>query len=345
MSDIALAIIFLLLAVGGMVVRKTYYHLPARELKRRANKNDQFAVQLYRAVAYGNSLRGLLWLHIGLMTGLSVILLARELPVWVSLLIVGPFLWITFSLIPTTRVTKLGAGLTNLVTPLVAWLLYYLHPILNRGADVVEGRLTRPDHTKLYEREDLIELIERQQWQNDSRITDEELEIAKRALSFDDHKVADLLTPRKKIKSVLADDTIGPVLIDELHKSGQEYVFVRESKKGPVIGTLQFNKLSIDSEGKVKDLMNPTVYYIHENDSLSQVLHAFFVTNQPTFVVVNGFEEYVGIIGMENILRQLLGHIPGEEFDQYANMEAVAHRHSQPAKPDTSGETPEEVVE
>jgi CBS domain containing-hemolysin-like protein len=150
----------------------------------------------------------------------------------------------------------------------------------------------------------------------------------------------------------MAEDTLGPVLIDEVHKSGQEFVLVREAKKGPVIGSLEFAKLGLGSKGKVRDLMNPTVYYIHENDTLTEALHAFFVTNQPMFVVVNSFEEFIGILTVENILHQLLGHIPGDDFDQYTNLAAVAARHkklekeSDEVKADkTPVKTDQEVVE
>jgi CBS domain containing-hemolysin-like protein len=328
MKNIIFAVVLLVLSMGGIVVRKTYFQLPVRELKRRARQQDPAARALYRAVAYGNSLRGLLWLYIGLTSAAGLILLARELHIWVSLLVIGPLLWIAFSLIPATRTTKLGTWLTVMVTPPIAWLLNYLHPLLGRGADAVEDRYKAPAHTKLFEREDLIRLIERQQHQPDNRLSQEELEIAKRALSFDDYKVADVMTARKQIKTVLAGDTIGPILIDELHQSGQEQILVRESAKGPFVGSLKFSQLGLDSEGKVRDIMHPKVSYVHENDSLGEVLRAFFATNLPVFAVVNSAEEYVGIITVENILHQLIGHIPGDDFDQYANPEAVAARHS-----------------
>ncbi|HEX5744001.1 MAG TPA: CBS domain-containing protein [Candidatus Saccharimonadales bacterium] len=353
MRNIIYAAVFLLLSFGGIVVRKTYFRLPVRELKRRAEKHDRTAQVLYRAVAYGNSLRGLLWLYIGLMSAVGLILLARELSIWVSLALVGPLLWIAFSLIPASRTTRLGTWLAMMVTPPIAWLLNYLHPILSRGADTVERRYTVPDHTRLFEREDLIRLLERQRNQEDSRFTQEELEIAIRALSFDDHLVADIMTPRRKIKTVKPGDTIGPILIDELHKNGQEQVLVRETAKGPFVGNLRLNQLNIRSEGKVGDIMTPTVYYVHENDTLGEALHAFFTTNHPVFVVINRSEEYVGVISAEDIIRQLVGHVPGDEFDQYSDPEAVAARHpavrrkdgSAKTEPDTPVKTDEEVVE
>jgi CBS domain containing-hemolysin-like protein len=349
MDNVVIGIVFLVLALAGVVLRKTYYSLPPLEVKRRAEQHKQPEAQLYRAVAYGNSLRSLLWLYIGLTGAISFIMFAREFPVWLSLLIIGPLLWIVFSLVPATRVTGLGVRLATIATPVIAWLLNYLHPLLNRGADAVEHRYLSAKHTGLFEREDLLELIEQQQRQADNRLSEEELEIAKRALSFDEYRVSDILTPRKQVKTVLASDTIGPVLIDEIHKSGQPCVLVKDKPKGEVVGSLSTSQLGIKSSGKVGDVMHGTVYYLHENDSLSEALHAFFVTNCPVFVVVNGFEEYTGIVTVESMMRQLLGHIPGDNFDQYADRAAVAGRHNKPAESDEEDKTPvktdEEVVE
>lgn len=348
MTNLIYAALLLLLSLAGIVVRKTYFYLPLRELKRRAERHDILAVQLYRVAAYGSSLRGLLWLYIGLTSAASLILLARTLPVWASLLIVGPLLWITFSLLPATRTTTIGVWLTKLVTPILAFILNYAHPPISGAVGIVERRYVKHEHTRLFERCDLIDLIEKQQRQSDSRLSDEELEIAKRALKFEKYKVGDVMIPRKSIKTVLAEDTVGPILIDEVHKSGQNYVLVRESKKGPFVGTLAFNQLDLKSSGKVKDVMDPTIYYLHENDPLNQALHAFFVTNHSLFVVVNSFEEHAGILTIENVLHQLLGHIPGDDFDQYADAAVVAARHI-PKKPEkgqeAAGKTDEEVVE
>ncbi|HET7060304.1 MAG TPA: CBS domain-containing protein [Candidatus Saccharimonadales bacterium] len=336
MNDYILALIFLLLALGGVVIRKTYYYIPLHELKRRAEHGEPLARRLYPAAAYGGCLRVLLWLYIGLTSAASIILLARLLPVWASLLIVGPLLWITFSWLPASRVTKAGARLTLIVTPLIVWLLNYLGPLLGRGSNAVYKHSAMLPHTGLFERGDLVELIEQQQRQTDSRLDEHELDIARRALNFNEYKVHDVLVPRKAVKTVLAQDTAGPVLIDELHKNAQGYALVRETSKGSLVGILAFKDLGLQSSGQVKDIMDKSVFYLHENDTLGQALHAFFTNRQPLFVVVNSFEEYVGIITVEGILRQLLGDIPSDGFDQHHDAATVAGRHPKPQKPSKS---------
>ena len=135
------------------------------------------------------------------------------------------------------------------------------------------------------------------------------------------------MTPRKKIKIISPDDLIGPVLINELHKNNQVYALVKSSAKGPIEGSVDYTKLDLQRSGKIKDFMETTVYYVHQDDRLSEALRAFKITNHPVLVVVNSHEDYVGVITVDNILEQLLGHIPGDDFSQYSDLVAVAGKH------------------
>ena len=349
MTSFIFALILLALALAGVVVRKTYYYVPTRELKRQAERHDALASSLYQAVSYGSSLRALLWLFIGLTSAGGIVLLARAAPLWLSLTAVLLLLWAAFSWLPASRVTSYGARLAVLVTPPIVWLLNYLHPLLSRSAHKVERRYTAQPHTGLFERADVMDLLEQQGRQADNRLSQEELEIITHALSFNDHQVSGILTSRHQIKTVLSNEIVGPVLIDELHKLDQLFVLVKDKPKGAIIGILQGQKLGLMSSGQVSEHMDKTVYYLHESDSLSEALHAFFVTNCPLFVVVNSFEEYVGVVTIEAVLRQLLGHIPGDSFEQYTDASAVAARHTTPKEStkttEKTDETTPEVVE
>jgi CBS domain containing-hemolysin-like protein len=348
MTTFIFALCLIALALVGVVVRKTYYYVPTRELKRQAERHDPLASSLYRAVAYGSSLRALLWLFIGLSSAGGIVLLARSAPLWLSLSAVLLLLWTAFYWLPASRVTSFGARLAVLATPPIVWLLNYLHPLLDRSVPKIERRYTAQPHTGLFERSDMMALLQQQAKQADNRLSQEELAIVTRALSFNDHKVSSILTPRQQIKTVLANEIVGPVLIDELHKLDQLFVLVKDKPKGTVIGVLQTQKLGLMSSGQVSEHMDKTVYFLHESDNLSEALHAFFVTNCPLFMVVNSFEEYVGVVTIEGVLRQLLGHIPGDDFEQYTDIAAVAGRHLKPKSviknTEKTDETTPEVV-
>ena len=328
MTTVIFSFFCIFLAVSLAVARKVYYATPPRELKRLAARQQQPAGSLYQAVAYGSSLRALLWGSIAVFGSIGLVLLARSTAIIFSVPVIIFTLSFLFIWLPASRVTALGTRVTLKLNPFVVWLLRHLYPVLSRGAEQVEKRYPAP-HTGLFERSDILQLIHQQADQPDSRLSIEELAIIQRALAFGDYLVSDITTPRAKITTVAVTETLGPILIDELHKSATSFVLVT-GPKGSVVGSLEAYKLGLQTTGPVSDHLSP-VYFLHESDTLREALHAFFVTNYPLFVVVNSFEEYVGIVTIESVLRQLLGHLPGDEFEQYSDIAAVAARHPRPA--------------
>src|SRR5581483_2623701 len=99
-------------------------------------------------------------------------------------------------------------------------LVSFLQPVLSRFAKLLAKMQPIRIHTGLYDKEDLLELINNQNRQIDNRIPEEALKIAFGALTFGDKPVREIMTPRREIKLVAATDTVGPMLMDELHKSG-----------------------------------------------------------------------------------------------------------------------------
>lgn len=326
MFEFITALILLALALLGIALKKTYYAFPARELKRQARRGDRLAAALYRAAAYGASLRLLLWTIIGLAAAGGFVLLARVAPPWLAFIAVATLLWYGFAWMPTARVTGLSSRLVVWLTPAVAWLLNYLNPTLDNLTHFIRRHRPVTVHTGLYERDDLLELLEAQKQQPDSRIAPDELDLVAHALSFGDQLVQGVMVPCRVVKTVAASDVVGPVLMGELHSSGHSrFPVYADAKPDQVVGTLYLRDL-IEARrgGKVMNFMQPKVYYVHEDHTLYQVLHAFLQTKHHLFIVVNSFEEYVGIITIEDVIEQVIGRPIIDEFDKYDDMRAVA---------------------
>lgn len=313
----------------GVALRKTYDYLPRKELKRQARAGDPVATVLYRAVAYDSSLRVLLWLFIGIMAAAGFVLFARVAPPILAFVAIAGLLWYGFVWMPTARVSNFGARLVVWVTPFIAWLLNYLHPVFSRLANATAPRRSAMFHTGLYEREDLVDFLETQRGMTDSRISEAEIDMAIHALTFGEKTVGEIMTPRRVVKMVSADDTIGPILLDELHDSGHSRIPVYGNTQSDILGVLYLRDL-IDARhgGKVHAEMEKKVFYVHEDEGLYQVLHAFIKTKHHLFVVVNSFEEYVGIVTIEDVIEQVVGHKIEDEFDKYDDMRAVAQSHA-----------------
>ncbi len=322
------------LLLGGLTLlaislQRTYGHVPEKELKRRARSGDVYAKGLYRAAAYGSSLRALLWLFIIFSAAFFFLYVSRNTDTWLGILASAFVVWFGFLWLPAQEATRASIWIATRMAPLFAWVLQYLHPLLDRAVAFVNKHRPVRVHTGLYDKDDLLLLFERQEIQADNRVDRVALEVAKHALNFADKTVEDILTPRRVVKAVSADDTVGPILMTELHESGFSRIPVYDGKQDNMVGVLYLRDLmNAKSGGQIRKVMHPQVCFVHEDQTLAAALQAILKTHQHLFVVVNSFEEYVGVVTIEDILEEILGKQIVDEFDQYEDMRAVAQIHA-----------------
>jgi CBS domain containing-hemolysin-like protein len=327
-----MTLFFIALALAGLsllaiALRKTYAIVPAKELKRQARSGDALARVLYRAVAYGASLPLLLWTIIIIATAASFVILSQVVPPFLAFVLEVLIIGYGFVWMPSSEVTNIGVKLVIWLTPTVTWLLSHLQPINGRIARFITSHRPVTVHTGLYEREDLLALLERQRGQTDSRFSGEELSLVSHALTYGEKTVHDVMIPRKVVRILPADEAIGPIMMGELHDSGHSRFPVFDGTEENIVGTLFLRDLlNARKGGHVRKIMDDHVFYVHEDYTLEQALHAFLKTKRHMFIVVNNFEEFVGIITIEDILEQVIGHKIVDEFDQYEDMRAVAAR-------------------
>lgn len=319
-------IIFGLFAVAIAVLYKTYGHIPAKELKRRARKGDELAALLYRPVAYGMSAQIILAVLGFISLYFAFALLATSVSIWLAI----PVMMI-LAIFGLFFVQSRGGAhpaslwLAAKSAPALTWLAEHLHPVLELVSKAVRRLLPIHVHSGLYEKEDLARLLQTQKAQPDNRIDPGEIDLLAHALTFGDKTVADAMVPKRVVVDVNATDSVGPILMGELHKSGHSRFPVYERRHDNIIGVLYLHDLiTAKHTGTVHEIMRPKVMYVHENFTLYQTLQAFVKTKQHMFIVVNEFEECVGIITIEDVLERVIGKLIVDEFDQYDDLRAVA---------------------
>ncbi len=330
-------------------LQRTYQAVPLKELKKRARLGDEVAAVLHRAAAYGPSLQAILWTLVLTTSALFMVNIARSASLWVAVLVSAATLWVGFVWLPARKVNRFSLRIAHMLAPVFAWFLNYLHPLLERVMLFIRRHHPVTVHTGLYDKDDLIDLLQRQQVQADNRISEFELSIALHALTFGELLVRDCMIPRRMVKTLSADDPIGPILMTELHDSGHSRFPVYEGKPDAIVGTLLMRDLvNAKTGGTVRSHMRPDVFYLHEEQNLAEALQAILKTRHHMFIVVNSFEEYVGIISIEDVLERVVGHPIVDEFDQYDDLRAVAAKIAQKEhKEHMKKSTPEqsEVVE
>jgi CBS domain containing-hemolysin-like protein len=169
----------------------------------------------------------------------------------------------------------------------------------------------------------------------------------KHSLSFGQKTIYEIMIPRKVVTMVASTDLMGPVLMDELHKSGHSRFPVYDSDdSNTIVGTLYLKSLVGEKQsGPVKKLMSNKVFFVHEELDLMHALDAFIKTKHHLFVVVNNFEEFVGIITIEDVLEQVLGRQIVDEFDNYDNLREVAALRAKKERSKKQSQTDKTVIQ
>ena len=319
----------LVVFLTSALLDRAYRTLPLKELRRRARTGrDKQAVALYKMAAYGPALEVFLWL-VAILSAAKLFLIFADWKWWLGVVAGLIMAWLGLVWKPLTRPSGLGWRYAAMLAPAVAWLLAYLHPITGRLGRWLKGLRPPSLHSDIYEREDLVELLHKQAGRQENRISQNELRMAGGALTFGDKFVGSIMTPLRAVKLVAANESIGPHLMDELHASGfSRFPVVKDTSRSStpeIVGIFYLrNLVGHEGKGSVRDLMDNRIYFINEAQDLRSALGAFLKTQHHLLIVVNNFEEIVGVLSLEDVLEQIIGEKIVDEFDRYDDLRAVA---------------------
>jgi CBS domain containing-hemolysin-like protein len=298
-----------MLALGflaSVILDKACRTVSIKELKRRARgSKDKNTSSIYKLAAHGESLSLFLWL-VGGACGAVLFVKIASTSAALAVLAVLVASWLVLS----KRPLKIDGWLWKLAAIIsvpTLKLVSFLHPLLVRLSKFTSSLRPVHIHTGLYDKDDLLDLINSQNRQIDNRIPEEDLKITFGALTFGDKLVRNVMTPRREIKFAVATDAVGPLLMDELHASGFSRFPVLEAptkEANPkIVGTLYLKDLLDHTDkGRVKDVMRKGAYYINESQSLRDALNAFLKSQRHLLIVVNNFEEISGVVSLEDVM-------------------------------------------
>ena len=318
---IILVVVFaLLLLVAG--VRPLRTSLSQFELSRRQNVGDASAVAMARREKLLDDVISLQ------RTGVALLLVVAVM------LSVAAFGWLIGTLVAVAIALEYGAIARLQPVQVRVQRLYerYETAILNfierfpfawrllRGVS-----LEMSQRTKLDSREELEHLVT----ESGALLDGNERKLILHSLKFNDRTVSEVMIPKSMIDSVDKKELLGPLVLDDLHKTGHSRFPVIDKDIDHVVGMLHIQDLltiSAKRSETVEKTMMPRVFYIREDQTLQHALSAFLRTHHHLFVVVNEYRETVGLISLEDVIEALLGRKIVDEFDAHDDLRAVALR-------------------
>lgn len=190
---------------------------------------------------------------------------------------------------------------------------------------LIRTNTTSAVNCQVSSRQELEHLID----QSAGILTADEKKFITNGLHFNEKKVEDIMTPRGVVETIAKDEIIGPLVLDELHKTGHSRFPVIDTNIDHIVGVLHIKDLlrvgAKDSE-TAEQAMEKRVFYINQEQTLDHALAAFIKTRHHLFVVVNGYRETAGVLTLEDVMEALLGREIVDEFDLHDDLRAVAAR-------------------
>lgn len=160
-------------------------------------------------------------------------------------------------------------------------------------------------------------------------LSSQEKKLIESNVTFAGKTVASNMTPRSMIDTVKEADIIGPLLLDELHRTGHSRFPVVGQDIDHVVGVLHLRDIISRTDKKaptVATMMKTPVYYIKDTQTLGHALAAFLRVKHHLFVVVNEYRETVGVITLEDVIEAMIGRKIVDEFDAHEDLRVVAAR-------------------
>lgn len=120
--------------------------------------------------------------------------------------------------------------------------------------------------------------------------------------------VKDHMTSRGLISSVAAEEMIGPLVLDDLHKTGQRSFPVRDGDIDHIVGVLHIDdlvNLNNKTSATARDLMAQTVHYIDQDSTVAEALRVLAETQAAVLVVRDKDSQTMGVFCLADAIAVL----------------------------------------
>ncbi|MEO8691235.1 MAG: CBS domain-containing protein [Candidatus Saccharimonas sp.] len=141
-------------------------------------------------------------------------------------------------------------------------------------------------------------------------LTLDEQTLLKNGLYFSDKLVASCLIPLSKVKMIDEAALLGPVALDELHRTGHSQFPVLDKVSDKIVGIVDIRdqlSLSQKTSKTAGKLMSQQIYFVDVSETLRQALSKFLASGNDILIVVNDNGKTLGILTLSDVIEALVG--------------------------------------
>lgn len=236
--------------------------------------------------------------------------------VWAVVIIISEILPRTIALSNPTTMSLKYVGLFQFVIGLLS-PINLLFTLIN----TLFSYFIKSKETSIFNEQDLLDIVEKAQ--NEGSIEEEEGDLIRRSIAFNDLDVYSILTPRVDVVAINIewDDQRKREVIEE---SEYSRIPVYRDSIDTIIGVIHakdFHKI-VDDHVPFESILKP-VLFTPTYFEVAKLLKQFQISKQHMAVVVDEHGGTAGIVTLEDILEELVGEIWDEHDDIEVDFQAI----------------------
>ena len=209
--------------------------------------------------------------------------------------------------------------MSMLFYPLITFFYYILYPInmIFNGWKWLISKVFRLKSDDIITEEEILTVVE--EAEEDGTLREEETNLIRSVIEFDDLEVGDILVPRVNIIAIDVDSDM-----EEFRKAfdneGYSRIPVYKDTVDTIVGTIHqkdFYGAYLAGKKNVKDIVQDA-FYTTEHSKISKLLKQLQQKKVHMAIVLDEYGGTLGIVTLEDILEELVGEI-WDEHDEEVN--------------------------
>ncbi len=205
--------------------------------------------------------------------------------------------------------------------PFLRAAMVLLYPIncIFAGWKWLVSKVFKPREEQTVTEEDLLVIVD--EAQQGGSINDQESDLLRRVITFNDREAVDILIPRVEVTALDAEATREDIL-DTFHDTGYSRLPVYEESIDNIIGVAHYKNVVRRPHESLRQVMSPAVF-VPPTMKIRLLLTKLQQEKSHIAIVADEYGGTLGIVTMEDILEELVGDIWDEHDDVVENIRSA----------------------
>lgn len=312
--------IFVLVGISAVCsgLNIAFMSLNLAELRRKSKLGNKYAKRLLPLRRTSHlTLAAILLTNVGAVSATSLVM-EHEFNGIIAGVVSTLLIVILGEILPQALFTRNSLVFCGRLVPLLRFMIFMTYPV-SKPLQLLLDTLFGKEKRQLESRHELGMMISEHLGTNESELDEDEVEIIRGALQLSEKRVRDIMTPIKDVYWLTPDTIITDNIIDTIKANGYSRVPIFNRRKTQCFGVLLVKELvDIDfdeREYRVDDLLLHPTQLVGSMTALDTMFRKFIAAHTH-LIPVERDDEIIGIITIEDLIEEIIGHEIEDETDR-----------------------------